>query len=76
MGRRVLRIVLLCVSAIVTVAIFAVAPIYSRPVLAAAFDAVIEAAAGEARHQLRPERRDGKLWHAYWHCLIRAHKKG
>ncbi|HKB19055.1 MAG TPA: hypothetical protein VKF28_08460 [Candidatus Dormibacteraeota bacterium] len=47
MGRRVLRIVLLCVSAIVTVAIFAVAPIYSRPVLAAAFDAVI----GPQQHQ-------------------------
>ena len=24
--------------------------------------------------QLHPERRDGKLWHAYWHCLIRARK--
>jgi len=40
MGRRVLRIVLLFVSAAVTVAIFAVAPIYFRPVLAAAVDAV------------------------------------
>ena len=36
---------------------------------------VIEAAQGEARTQLHPERRDGKLRHAYWHCLIRAHKK-
>ena len=35
---------------------------------------VIESAQGEARAQLHPERRDGKLWHAYWHCLIRAHK--
>jgi ubiquinone/menaquinone biosynthesis C-methylase UbiE len=35
---------------------------------------VIESAHGEAREQLRPERRDGKLWHAYWHCLIRARK--
>ena len=46
------------------------------PQLRVELAAVIEAAAGEARHQLRPERRDGKLWHAYWHCLIRAHKKG
>ncbi len=38
--------------------------------------AVIESAESEARVQLRPERRDGKLWHAYWHCLIRAHKPG
>jgi len=36
--------------------------------------AVIESAKGEAREQLHPERRDGKLWHAYWHALIRAHK--
>jgi ubiquinone/menaquinone biosynthesis C-methylase UbiE len=35
---------------------------------------VIESAQGEAREQLHPERRDGKLRHAYWHCLIRAHK--
>lgn len=35
---------------------------------------VIESAQGEARAQLRPERREGRLWHAYWHCLIRAHK--
>lgn len=35
---------------------------------------VIESAQGEARTQLRPERREGRLWHAYWHCLIRAHK--
>jgi ubiquinone/menaquinone biosynthesis C-methylase UbiE len=35
---------------------------------------VIESAAGEARDQLHPVRREGKLWHAYWHCLIRAHK--
>ena len=35
---------------------------------------VVESAQGEARRQLRPERRDGKLWHAYWHCLIRAER--
>ena len=35
---------------------------------------VIEAAQGEAREQLHPVRREGKLRHAYWHCLIRAHK--
>ncbi|MDQ6879323.1 MAG: class I SAM-dependent methyltransferase, partial [Candidatus Dormibacteraeota bacterium] len=35
---------------------------------------VIESAQGKARDELRPERRDGKLWHAYWHCLIRARK--
>jgi len=37
---------------------------------------VIEASGGEARAQLHPERREGKLYHAYWHCLIRAHKPG
>jgi ubiquinone/menaquinone biosynthesis C-methylase UbiE len=42
--------------------------------LAAELAEVIESAKGEARDQLRPERRDGKLWHAYWHCLIRARK--
>ena len=36
--------------------------------------AIIESAEGQAREQLHPERRDGKLWHAYWHALIRAHK--
>ncbi|HET7467654.1 MAG TPA: methyltransferase domain-containing protein [Candidatus Dormibacteraeota bacterium] len=35
---------------------------------------VIESAEGEARRQLRPERRDGRLWHAYWHALIRAER--
>jgi hypothetical protein len=35
---------------------------------------VIETTQGEARRQLHPERREGKLWHAYWHCLIRARK--
>ena len=35
---------------------------------------VLESAEGEARRQLRPERRDGKLWHAYWHALIRAER--
>ncbi len=42
--------------------------------LAAELGDVIEASEGEARRQLRPERRDGKLWHAYWHCLISARK--
>jgi ubiquinone/menaquinone biosynthesis C-methylase UbiE len=45
-----------------------------RPELAEELATVIESAQGEAREQLHPERRDGKLWHAYWHCLIRAHK--
>jgi ubiquinone/menaquinone biosynthesis C-methylase UbiE len=42
--------------------------------LAAELAGVIEAADGEARQQLHPVRREGKLWHAYWHCLIRARK--
>ena len=42
--------------------------------LAAELATVIESAQGEARRELHPERRDGKLWHAYWHCLIRATK--
>jgi ubiquinone/menaquinone biosynthesis C-methylase UbiE len=37
---------------------------------------LIEAAQGEALAQLHPERREGRLRHAYWHCLIRAHKPG
>ncbi len=44
------------------------------PELSAELAELIEEAEGEARVQLHPERRDGKLWHAYWHCLIRAHK--
>jgi ubiquinone/menaquinone biosynthesis C-methylase UbiE len=44
------------------------------PPLAAELAAVIESAEGEAREQLHPERRDGRLFHAYWHALIRAHK--
>jgi len=44
------------------------------PDLAAQLAEVIEGADGEARAQLHPERREGKLWHAYWHCLIRARK--
>jgi ubiquinone/menaquinone biosynthesis C-methylase UbiE len=35
---------------------------------------VIESSEGKAREQLHPERREGKLHHAYWHCLIRAHR--
>jgi ubiquinone/menaquinone biosynthesis C-methylase UbiE len=42
--------------------------------LVAELAAVVESSSGEARRQLRPERRDGHLWHAYWHCLIRAHR--
>ena len=42
--------------------------------LAADLAAVIESAEGEALAQMHPERRDGHLWHAYWHCLIRARK--
>ena len=45
-----------------------------EPALAADLARVIESAEGEARRQLHPERRDGKLWHAYWHALIRARK--
>ena len=44
------------------------------PALSAELAEVIESAQGEARRELHPERRDGKLWHAYWHCLIRARK--
>ena len=44
------------------------------PGLSAELAAVIEAAEGQAREQLHPERRDGKLFHAYWHALMRAHK--
>ena len=36
---------------------------------------IIDGAMGEARAQLHPEWRDGKLWHAYWHAFIRAHKR-
>jgi ubiquinone/menaquinone biosynthesis C-methylase UbiE len=46
------------------------------PALAQELAGVIEAAQGEALAELHPERRDGKLRHAYWHCLIRAHKAG
>jgi ubiquinone/menaquinone biosynthesis C-methylase UbiE len=44
--------------------------------LAADLAGVIESSEGEARSELHPQRRDGKLWHAYWHCLIRATKPG
>ena len=46
------------------------------PVLADELAGVIEGAKGEALGQLHPERREGRLRHAYWHCLIRAHKRG
>jgi ubiquinone/menaquinone biosynthesis C-methylase UbiE len=45
-----------------------------EPGLAVELASMIEAAEGDALSQLHPVRRDGKLWHAYWHCLIRAHK--
>jgi ubiquinone/menaquinone biosynthesis C-methylase UbiE len=45
-------------------------------VLADELAGVIESAEGDALAQLHPERREGKLRHAYWHCLIRAHKNG
>lgn len=35
---------------------------------------IVESTQGEAREQLRPVRRDGKLFHAYWHALIRARR--
>ena len=35
---------------------------------------VVGRSQGEARNQLRPEWREGRLWHAYWHALIRARK--
>jgi len=44
------------------------------PELAKELEGVIESAQGEALAQLHPERREGRLRHAYWHCLIRAHK--
>jgi ubiquinone/menaquinone biosynthesis C-methylase UbiE len=44
------------------------------PALAGELAGIIEHSQGEARAQLHPQRREGKLWHAYWHCLIRAHK--
>ncbi|HEY1456363.1 MAG TPA: methyltransferase domain-containing protein [Candidatus Dormibacteraeota bacterium] len=42
--------------------------------LASELASLIEGAKGEALDQLHPVRRDGKLRHAYWHCLIRARK--
>jgi SAM-dependent methyltransferase len=38
--------------------------------------AIVESAAGPAREQLRPHRREGRLFHAYWHALIRARRPG
>ena len=35
---------------------------------------IVESATGAAREQLNPERRDGKLWHHYWHALLRARR--
>lgn len=38
--------------------------------------AAIESAPPLVREQLAPSRRDGALWHSYWHALIRARKPG
>lgn len=46
------------------------------PALADELASLIEGVEGKAREQLHPERREGRLRHAYWHCLIRAHKNG
>ena len=45
-------------------------PVARRPELAR----LVSESRGTARAQLRPEWREGKLWHAYWHCLIRARR--
>ena len=34
----------------------------------------IEAAPAAVLQELRPRRRDGRLWHTYWHALIRARR--
>jgi ubiquinone/menaquinone biosynthesis C-methylase UbiE len=44
------------------------------PELSAELAGLIEAAGGEALAELHPVRLEGKLRHAYWHCLIRARK--
>jgi ubiquinone/menaquinone biosynthesis C-methylase UbiE len=38
--------------------------------------AAIESAPAPVRDKLAPSRRDGELWHSYWHALIRARKPG
>ncbi|HET7419967.1 MAG TPA: methyltransferase domain-containing protein [Candidatus Dormibacteraeota bacterium] len=45
------------------------------PELRAELAHAIDGATGKAREQLHPEWREGRLWHAYWHALIRAHKR-
>ncbi len=35
---------------------------------------IIHGATGRAREELRPQTRDGRLFHCYWHALIRARK--
>jgi ubiquinone/menaquinone biosynthesis C-methylase UbiE len=45
------------------------------PALAEDLAGVIEGARGQARAELHPQGRDGRLRHAYWHCLIRAHRR-
>jgi len=41
---------------------------------ARALERLVETSTGEERELLQPERRDGELWHRYWHALIRASK--
>jgi hypothetical protein len=35
----------------------------------------VEAAPADVLAQLRPERREGELWHRYWHALVRGQKR-
>jgi ubiquinone/menaquinone biosynthesis C-methylase UbiE len=41
---------------------------------AAELETRIESAPAPLREHLAPERRDGDLWHRYWHALVRAEK--
>lgn len=41
---------------------------------ASQLEQMVEAATGQARVELQPDRREGRLWHRYWHALIRARK--
>jgi ubiquinone/menaquinone biosynthesis C-methylase UbiE len=45
-----------------------------QPERSARLAALLESATGAARDELRPERRGGRLYHAYWHALIRARR--
>ena len=46
------------------------------PGLVARLAGDLEAATGKARAELKPRRRGGRLYHAYWHALIRARRPG